>query len=309
MTPSLPLRRASLRPLLLGLFLASVLLAPAAAHASAWVAHQSVQVVNNRTQQPPTPQIGVDAAGNAVMAILVDKGPPQYVQVAGRPVGSDWGVATEVGTATGNTGGPAMAVDPAGNALIAFVNSDNTAPCNGTANACLHLISRSPSGAFTTEALFTNGGTAMFDPAVALDPSGNGNATVIWRATPSAGQNIVQAIRGTLGGTWPAASSPIGAVTTSTIASPRVAIDGNGTPVAFYLTSVTGQFDVRASYPRGTSWTNPASRSNSIIGAFSALSVKTNKQGDVDAIWSGQATGNKVVQTITWSAAAVGFPT
>src|SRR3954447_17253898 len=213
MSPSRTLPRIVPWPLGLTLTLLALLLVPAFAQASAWVAQQQVPIVNGRTAQPPLPQIGADAAGNAVLAMLVDKGPPQYVQVAGRPAGSDWGAATEIGTATNNTGGPALAVDPAGNALIVFVNSDNTAPCNGTANACLHVVSRSPSGAFTTEALFTNGGTAMFDPAVALDPSGNGNATVIWRATPSAGQNVVQGIHAALGGSWPAGSTNLGPTT------------------------------------------------------------------------------------------------
>ncbi|HEX6714841.1 MAG TPA: PKD domain-containing protein [Thermoleophilaceae bacterium] len=278
------------------------------AHASAWVARQSVPIANGRTAQPPAPQIGVDAAGNAVLAMLVDKGPPQYVQVAGRPVGGDWGAATELGTATSNTGGPALAVDPAGHALVVWVDSGATAPCNGTANACLHVVSRSPAGALNTETLFTNGGAAMFDPAVALDPSGSGQATIVWRYSPSAGLNGVQAIRGSIGGTWPATASPVGATTTSTIASPRVAIDGSGTPVAWFLTSVTGQYDVRSSTLRGTTWTATGSRANSTTGAFSGFYVKTNKQGNIDAIFSGQSPGSKLVQTITWDAATGGFP-
>jgi PKD domain len=306
--PSRTLPRVAPWPFALALTVLVLLLAPAFAHASAWVAEQQVPLVNGRTAQPPVPQIGADAAGNAVMAMLVDKGPPQYVQVAGRLAGSNWSAATELGIATNNTGGPGLAVDPAGNALVAFVNSDNTAPCNGTANACLHVVSRSPSGTLTTETLFTNGGTAMFEPAVALDPRGNGQAAVIWRSTPSAGQNIVQGIRGTIGGTWAAASSNLGITTTSTLSSPRVAIDGNGVPVAMYLSSVTGQFNVMGSLMRGSTWTAPGSRANSTTGAFSALYVKTNKQGDVDAIFSGQAPAGKVVQTTTYSAATTSFP-
>jgi PKD domain len=308
MSPSRTLPRVASWPLALALTLLVLLLVPAFVQASAWVAQQQVPIVNGRTAQPPLPQIGADAAGNAVMAMLVDKGPPQYVQISGRPAGSDWGAATEIGTATNNTGGPALAVDPAGNALIVFVNSDNTAPCNGTANACLHVVSRAPSGTLTTEALFTNGGTAMFEPAVALDPSGNGQATVIWRSTPSAGQNVVQGIRGTIGGAWPATSSPLGATTTSTLSSPRVAIDGNGVPVAFYLSTVTGQYNVMGSFMRGSTWTAPGSRANSTVGAFSALYVKTNRQGNVDAIFSGQGAGTKVVQTTTYDAATTSFP-
>jgi hypothetical protein len=308
MTPSRTLPRASTRLFAAVFLVALALIVPAVSQASAWVAQQSVPIVNGRTTQPAQPQIGVDAAGNAVMAMLVDKGPPQYVQVAGRPVGGDWGTATELGTVTNNTGGPALAVDPAGRALIVWVDSGNTAPCNGTANACLHVVSRSPAGAFTTETLFTNGGTAMFDPAVALDPSSNGNATIIWRSTPSAGVNAVQAIRGSIGGTWPAAASSVGGTTTSTIASPRVAIDRNGMPVAWFLTSVTGQYDVRSSSLRGTTWTAAGSRISNTIGAFSGLYVKTNRQGNIDAIASGQSAGNKTVETITWDAATAGFP-
>jgi hypothetical protein len=305
MTPSRALLRAFTRPPFAVLLLALALIAPAPAHASAWVAQQSVPVISHGAPQPPTPQIGIDAAGNAVMAMLVDKG-PQYVDIAARPAGGNWSAAAELGSVTLNTGGPALAVDSAGNALIAFVNSDNgVGTCNGTANACLHVVSRTLDGTVRTETAFGNGGVAMANPAVALDPSGNGAAIVIWSKTT--GGNSIQAIRGTIGGAW-ATTASNAATTTSSITSPRVAIDRTGMPVAFYLTSVTGSFTVSSTHLRGTSFTGVTPIASNTVGAYSALSVKTNKQGDVDAIWSGQATGSKIVETRTYDAATAGFP-
>ena len=282
---------------------------PASAHAAAWVGHQSVPTVNGRTQQPAVAQIGVDDAGNAVLVTKVDKGPPQYAQLASRPVGGDWSAAQELGSIPSGTGGPSLAVDPAGNALIVFVNSDSTAPCTGVANACLHVVSRSPAGVVTTEALVANGGTAMFDPAVALDPRGTGDALIAWRITPTAGNNRMQAIQGTIGGAWPATGSNIGATTTSTISSPRAAIDGQGRPLVMYLQSVTGFNDVMsaATSARNT-WIAPVSRANSSITGFSSLFLKTNRAGDIDAAWSGQDASGKLIQTMSWSDATGSFP-
>ena len=71
MTPSPTPPRASARVLAALLLVALALIVPASANASAWVAQQSVPIVNARTTQPAVPQIGVDAAGNAVMAMVV----------------------------------------------------------------------------------------------------------------------------------------------------------------------------------------------------------------------------------------------
>src|SRR6476619_1990433 len=97
--------RRGWNPLFLALTLALMLMAPVAAHAAAWVGHQSVPIVNGRTQQPASAQIGVDDAGNAVLAMQVDKGPPQYVQIAARPLGGSWGAAQELGSIPSSTGG------------------------------------------------------------------------------------------------------------------------------------------------------------------------------------------------------------
>src|SRR5436309_3681856 len=113
----MPVRRGW-KPLFLAVTLAFMLTAPVAAHAAAWVGHQSAAIVNGRTQQPASAQMGVDDAGNAVLTMKVDKGPPQYVQIAARPLGGNWGAAQELGSIPSSTGGPALAVDPSGNALI-----------------------------------------------------------------------------------------------------------------------------------------------------------------------------------------------
>src|SRR3954469_23446760 len=267
-------------PLLTLALLATALIAPASGQASAFTGSQTVSEFNGAayTAAPPAPAIGADSAGNAFMAIRAGKGngaaSPQTIQISTRPAGSSFASPmTEVATTTATFQGPALAVDAAGHALIVYADT-------GTPNV-LHVVSFTASGATHVETVFTNPTGAILSPSVALDPSGNGAATVAWYTTPTAGAYLPQSIQGTVGGSWPAVATSIGNQTTSIISNPHVAIDKTGRAVVTWIQSVTGIDDVEFSVRSGGTFSIPASVAHSVTSPFSMLSEKTNHQGGI----------------------------
>src|SRR3954453_14540290 len=112
---------------------------PAGALAMGWTAQQTVSTANNMAVQPPSLRLGVDAGGNAFLSLIADKS-PQGAQVAERPLGQGWNATQHLGTISSPGNTPTLAVDAAGNAVVAY--SDNTviAGCTaGTANSCLRV--------------------------------------------------------------------------------------------------------------------------------------------------------------------------
>src|SRR3954452_13733122 len=99
--------------------LALLLALPTGALAIGWTAQQTVNTAQGRTVQPPRLRLGVVGAGNAFLALIGEKSPPGG-QRGGRPVGQGWTPPQELGalSSPGNT--PTLAVDSAGNALVAY---------------------------------------------------------------------------------------------------------------------------------------------------------------------------------------------
>src|SRR4051812_31904156 len=114
-----------LRPLLLSAVLICMVSAPSAALGAGWTGQQDVSTLTH-TQQTPTPQIGVDSAGDAFVAVQADKS-PKFTQIATRPAGAGFTTTQNLGSTVLTTGGPALAVDPAGHALVVYVGNDTTA--------------------------------------------------------------------------------------------------------------------------------------------------------------------------------------
>src|SRR5947207_2989125 len=106
MARTLTVRRGSPKPLFLALTIALAFILPPTAHASGWTGLQDVSDLTHTSQPPALVQIGVDSAGDAFEAQLVDKGPPQFAEVATRPAGSSWTTTQDLGNPSSNTGGP-----------------------------------------------------------------------------------------------------------------------------------------------------------------------------------------------------------
>src|SRR4051794_32934336 len=108
-------------PLLTLLLLATALALPANSWAAAW---GNAQTLTPRFGTGPLEtHIGVDSAGDGVVVIKSGKGgSPQSIQVATRAAGASWGAPVEIGSSTSTSipTSPALAVDGAGNAVVAW---------------------------------------------------------------------------------------------------------------------------------------------------------------------------------------------
>ena len=298
----------------------TALAVPASSWASAWVGAQTLNVVNGRTDGNPGPQIGVDNQGNASLAIHAGKsGSNIGVQVATRPAGGAWTPLQELAVEAGGnlaSFGPGFATDGAGNAVVAWPETTGTNAANcpnnpfGAPQSCLEVYAK-PAGSstWTFQAKLlqvTSSAGTFLDPAVALDPRGNGAAVVIWHSTPTAGQDLLKGVTGSVGGSWGSTPETVESVTTSTITDPQVAIDITGTPVAVWGSSTgAAPYKVRYSQRAAGTWTANDLASNN-ADAYTTVFERTDGQGSITAAFAASGsplTDPSLLQTSTRDAA------
>jgi hypothetical protein len=255
-------RRLWLPPLALAIFVAA-LVAPAAASAAAWVGTQTLTENPLAPSAAPTPQIATDAAGDAVMVLKGGKGngQTQTIQVATRPAGGSWSAFTELGTTTNGFTAPALAVDPSGDAVVAFAET--------TTQTLSVFYKAAGSSTFALEKQVTPTSSPL-EVAAAMDPSGSGNATVVWRRTPTPASSTVEAIQRTAG-TWGVTQTALS--TSETYAQVHVADDGSGVPVVVVATD--SPFGCA-----GVGCTSFALRSAAFNGAWNANTVEPSNATD-----------------------------
>jgi hypothetical protein len=129
------------------------------------------------------PDVGVDAAGNAVAAWTRFDGTSRVVQLATRPPGHAFGAARTLSLAGREARVPQLAVDPAGDAVVAWQRSDGA--------STIVQATVAPAGAdFPPTADLSLAGRDAIAPQVGID--GDGDAVVGWQRSDAA-NTIVQA--------------------------------------------------------------------------------------------------------------------
>jgi hypothetical protein len=265
---------------------------PAHALAAAWVGAATVTENPVDATALPVPQLAVDGQGNAVLAMAAGKGPPKQVEVATRPAGGAWSSVQLLGPVATN-GGPSIAVDPAGNAIVAFVATTvATAPC-ASGTGCLEIWSKpAGSSSFTRQDLLSAPtATSFFEPSVALDPRGTGNAAIVWWTTPSAGQSVVQAVQRS-GGAWSTVQNASGTSTTDSFSDTNVAIDAAGDVVALYAAlspqgcSAGCSYTLRTATYNGRGWGRTTVEPTTTTARFDQKVIESvDGQGNASAVW------------------------
>lgn len=129
------------------------------------------------------PQVGVDAAGNAVAIWSRFDGTSRVVQVATRPAGHLFGAPTDLSLAGRDALVPGLAVNPAGDAVVAWQRS------NGTNTIVQSAVARAGAG-FAPPADLSLPGRDATAPQVGIDA--DGDAIVGWQRSDGA-STIVQA--------------------------------------------------------------------------------------------------------------------
>ena len=131
-----------------------------------------------------SPQVAVDGAGNAVAVWMRNDGTSFVAQAASRPAGGSFGAPVDLSLAGGEGWAPQVALNPAGDAVVAWQRS------NGTNTIVQAAVRRAGAAAFAPTTDLSPAGRDATDPQIGVDA--HGDALVAWRR--SNGTNtIVQA--------------------------------------------------------------------------------------------------------------------
>jgi hypothetical protein len=123
-------------------------------------------------QSAETPQVAVDAAGDAVAVWSRSNGSKYIVQSATRPAGGVWGPPLDLSAAGADAKGPQVAVDGAGRFVVVWSRS------TGPSTAVIQSATGLPSGAWSgPDELSTSGRND--EPQIAVDS--RGDAVAVWR--------------------------------------------------------------------------------------------------------------------------------
>ncbi len=193
---------------------------------SGWVG--AVMIESNDVGGAYSAQVAVDPNGNAVVAWEQYEGRRSDIWANRYVAASGWSRATLIERDNaGAAHSPEVAIDPAGNAVVVWDQSDGTR-YNLWANR--YVAGSGWSGAVLIES--DNAGMASY-PQVSMDSAGN--ATAVWRQSDGTRYNTC-ANRYTVGSGWGTATL-IELNDSGDASSPQVAVDGSGNAMAVWQQS------------------------------------------------------------------------
>ncbi len=242
-----------------------------------WSAPVDVSEGNNGS----FPNIAMDAEGNAIVTWLNFNSIQRAIRLAST---GTWQVPTNVAAVGlgpgGHPGGPVLAVDEQGDAIVAW----SSASGNG-ANHIVYAASLSKGGSWQAPAELSGEGFNAAAPHVGLDPQGD--ATVVWSASEGGGDAAIQAAVKPAGGAW---QPPTNIVETGEEASnqiePDVAVDREGNAVAVWEGDVGGNRVIQAARRSNETgdWQVPIDLSATTSQARYPK-IKLDSRGNAVAVW------------------------
>jgi len=187
-----------------------------------------------------------------------------------------WSSVHELASGRRLIGGPVLAINESGDAVVVWVRS-------ASGGSVVEAATRTPDGRWSRPKVVSGSPSAVstfsVPPAVALDATGR--AIAVWAVVPSSARNAFRSIlaaehsRGA--GSWTAATQ---LARSPGIASARVGVDGAGTVVAAWSRPET----IVRTRPPGKPWTRP-----SVIPGFGMAYMAVGPLGDVVMSGGGQA--------------------
>lgn len=193
-----------------------------------------------------TPQAAMDARGDTTVAWMHFDGSNYVVESAYRPEGAEWEVPTLVSKAGETGGNPHVALDAAGDSLVAWRGDDE-------GKEFVRAAYRPTGGAWSPASDVSTEGEAVEAVRAAVDPSGN--AIVAWAGNGSedGGHKVVRAAYKPTGGSW---ESPVDLSTGGGNSFPSdVVFDTGGNAALVWQRQEEGSTTVQAAYkPAGEEW-------------------------------------------------------
>ena len=238
-----------------------------------------------------TPQIAIDANGNATVVWARLNGGNWVIQASTKLFGGSWQVTPNTLSQLGQDAGPPqIAVDANGNATAVWAWYDGS-------NDIIQASTKPFGGSWqaTPNDLSQTGENASI-PEIAVDA--NGNATAVWRRYD--GSNwIIQASTKPFGGSWQATPNDLSQAG-QTANFPEIAVDANGNVMAVWARSNGSEYIIQSSTkPFGGSWQAiPDDVSQTGQNAFDPqIAIDTN--GNVTAVWVRYNGSNFITQSST----------
>jgi hypothetical protein len=269
----------AVRRAVLALSALPALLAIAATSASAapWSAPEEISVPGGSASWS---KVGIDAAGDATAVWTRSDGLHLVAQAGERPVGGSWGAPIDLSGSSGNAESPTLAVDPAGDAIVAW-------KLHLAGSEAIEVSYKPAGGSWQAPEAIEFGAAVVETPAVAIDDAGD--AVLIWRQGVG-GNHVILASSRPAGGSW---ASPL-AISSSALnaEAPDVAMSASGTAIAVWQSSSGATSVVESNaLPLGGSWTGEEAISAPATVTEPPHVVADPATGDFTAIWSRSGTG------------------
>jgi hypothetical protein len=153
---------------------------------------ESPTLVSQPGEEGGDPHVALDAKGDSLVAWRGEDEGDEFVRAAYRPVGEPWGQPTDVSSAGEQVQELRDAVDPDGNAIVAWADSTG-------GHETVRAAYKPAGGTWGTPAGLSADGGNAFPSDVVFDTSGN--AAVVWERSDGS-SNVVQAAYKPAGEEW-----------------------------------------------------------------------------------------------------------
>jgi plastocyanin len=247
-----------------------------------WVPSGNLSVAGRDAEEP---DVGMDAAGNAIAVWRRHDGSKYIVQSATRPAGGAWQAPVDLSTAGETAKEPELAVDTAGDAVAVWTRFDGL-------DFVVQAAARPAGGGWQGPLDLSAAGRDAEEPQVAIDPSAN--ALALW-SRDDGSRFVVQSSR-RVAGAW---EKPLDvSVAGQSAQEPQVALGPAGNAVAVWSRFNGSNEIVQAAVGSGGggAWGLPADLSAAGQNADEPQ-VAIDPAGNAVAVWTRRNSPTDVVQS------------
>ena len=157
---------------------------------------ESPTLVSQPGEAGGNPQVALDAAGDSLVAWRGEDEGKEFVRAAYRPTGGSWGAAGDVSTAGEAVEAVRAAVDPSGNAIVAWAGNGS-----GDSHDVVRAAYKPTGGSWESAVDLSTSGANSFPSDVVFDTGGN--AALVWQRQGEASTTVQAAYKPT-GEEWEA---------------------------------------------------------------------------------------------------------
>jgi PKD domain len=243
-----------------------------------WVPSGDLSVAGRDAEEP---DVGIDAAGNAVAVWRRHDGSKYIVQSATKPAGGAWQEPVNLSAAGETAKEPRLAVNAAGDAVAIWTRFDGL-------DFIVQAAVRPAGGGWQAALPLSAAGQDAEEPRVAIDSAAN--AVALWSRYDGS-RFVVQSAR-RFAGTW---EKPLDVSAAGQNAEePQVALGSAGSAVAIWSRFDGAKDVVQAAAGSGGAWGPPADLSEAGKNAAEPQ-VAVDPAGNAVAVWTRQKSPSDVV--------------